>query len=212
MKAQTSNRSATTICPENWQFQQQPLTSRDHYSWTLCQIRVCKYSLERYRSSLQLWCSIFLRNLYRLRLSDSYVMTAHSEQILSKRVKRNRNMCRLNLSPNLKRSWVILLFWPICSCRLVRELALTLPWHPTCFQPPTEIRAPCCFCIAINLVQLNQICRVRMRRKSEKVIHNSMIACFLRLYWLWGQKFRYLKMLNFVQNRISAARSTFKNS
>jgi hypothetical protein len=40
------------------------------------------------------------------------------------------------------------------------------------------------------------------------IIHNAMIACFLRLDWLWGEKFRYLKMLSFVQNRISAARST----
>jgi hypothetical protein len=49
-----------------------------------------------------------------------------------------------------------------------------------------------------------------MHRKAEKFIQNAMIASFLRLDWLWGQKFGYLKMLSFVQNRISAARSTSK--
>jgi hypothetical protein len=38
-----------------------------------------------------------------LRSAVSFVMTAHFGQILSKRVKHNLNMCRLKVSPNLKR-------------------------------------------------------------------------------------------------------------
>jgi hypothetical protein len=87
MKAQTSIQSATPICPENCKFQQHHLTSRGDYSWAICCMRVCKYSLERCRSYLQLLCSIFFLNLYRLRSALSLAMTAHSGLILSQKGK-----------------------------------------------------------------------------------------------------------------------------
>jgi hypothetical protein len=77
------------ICPENWKFQQHPLTSRDHFSWTICRIRVCKYLLEMYHSYLQLLCSTLLLNLHHLRSASVLAIITHSGQILSKSVKLN---------------------------------------------------------------------------------------------------------------------------
>jgi hypothetical protein len=48
------------------------------------------------------------------------------------------------------------------------------------------------------------------RQKLEKFIYDVGIEGFLRLHSNWGEKSRFLKMLNFDQNRISAARSNLK--
>jgi hypothetical protein len=121
MKAQTPKWIGYVDLSRDWNFQQYPLTSRNDYSSTIWWKRVCKYSLERYQRYLQLLYKALFLNLYHLRSAASFITTAHSGQIPSKRVKRNWNMCRLKFSPNLKRSWVILLLWPTCSCSLVQE-------------------------------------------------------------------------------------------
>jgi hypothetical protein len=69
----------------------------------------------------------------------------------------------------------------------------------------------CCIPIAVTFIPRNQIWRVRMRRKGEKLIYNIGIECFLGWYSDRGQKFIFLRMLISVQNRISAARQTLKN-
>jgi hypothetical protein len=48
---------------------------------------VCKYSLERYQSYLQLLCSMFFLNLYRLEADLSLAMTARSGHIMSQKGK-----------------------------------------------------------------------------------------------------------------------------
>jgi hypothetical protein len=50
-----------------------------------------------------------------------------------------------------------------------------------------------------------------MRQKAEKVIHNVMIESFLRLYWFWGQKSRFLGLPKFAQDMVLAARFNFQN-
>jgi hypothetical protein len=45
----------------------------------------------------------------------------------------------------------------------------------------------------------------------EKFSYNVGIEGFLRLHLMWGQKSRIIRMLNSVQNRISAARPNLKN-
>jgi hypothetical protein len=87
MKTQTTNRSTTTMCPENWNFQQHPLNSSDHYSWTIYLLRVCKYLLEMNRSYLQLLNKVLFPNLYPLRSALVLAVVAHSGQILSKTAK-----------------------------------------------------------------------------------------------------------------------------
>jgi hypothetical protein len=42
-------------------------------------------------------------------------------------------------------------------------------------------------------------------RKFEKVSYNVGIESFLILYWIWGQKFRFLRLLNFAQDRNSSS-------
>jgi hypothetical protein len=49
-----------------------------------------------------------------------------------------------------------------------------------------------------------------IHQKDEKDFYDVGIEGFLRLHWNWGQKFRFLRMLNSVQNKISAARPTLK--
>jgi hypothetical protein len=48
------------------------------------------------------------------------------------------------------------------------------------------------------------------RRKAVKVFYNIGAEGFLRLHLNWSQTFRYLRMRNFVQKRISAAQPTLK--
>jgi hypothetical protein len=45
----------TLICSKNWNFQQYPPTSNNHYSRTIYHIRECKYSLERFQNYLSLF-------------------------------------------------------------------------------------------------------------------------------------------------------------
>jgi hypothetical protein len=52
---------------------------------------------------------------------------------------------------------------------------------------------------------------VSNRRKDEKVIYDVGIECFLILHLNWSQKSRFPSMLNYVQNRIPAARPTLKS-
>jgi hypothetical protein len=99
MKTRMPNESVHVNLSRNWKFQLHPLTSRNHYSWTVCWKRVCKYYLERYQSYLQLLCRMFLQNIYRLRSEDSFVMTAHSGQILYKSAKLNWKSCRFEIQP-----------------------------------------------------------------------------------------------------------------
>jgi hypothetical protein len=152
-----------------------------------------------------------LQNMYRLRSAASFVMTAHSRQILSQKGKTVLKHVPIEIHPNLKRSWGILLFWPIHSCSLVRELALTLLWHPTFFQPFSKFCTPRRFLITITLIRLNQVSCVRMRRKYEKVIHNAKIASFLRLYWFWGQKFGFHRLFESVSTGIQQPGRCSKN-
>jgi hypothetical protein len=74
-------------------------------------------------------------------------------------------------------------------------------------QKPT---LPRCFLIVITLVWLNQVSHVRMCWKSENVVHNAIIGSFLRLYWIWGQKFRFLILRHFAQHRNSSNPVDFK--
>jgi hypothetical protein len=120
-----------------------------------------------------------------------------------KGVKRNWNMCHLGFSPNLERSWVILLFWPIGSYNLVRELILILLRRQICFQLSLKTALPCYFHVATALVWLNQVSHVRI----QNVIYNAIIECFLRLQLNWGQMFRFMR--NSVQSKISAAQFNF---
>jgi hypothetical protein len=80
-------------------------------------MRVCKYSLERCRSYLQLLCIRSLLNLYRLRSATVLAIITHLGQILSKNVKLNEESCHLEIqtqgitsrtsfSPNCPRSSV----------------------------------------------------------------------------------------------------------
>jgi hypothetical protein len=62
-----------------------------------------------------------------------------------------------------------------------------------------------CVLIAVTFVPLNQISHVRRHRKGEKLIYNIGVEGFLRWYSDRGQKSIFLRMLNSVQNRISAA-------
>jgi hypothetical protein len=103
MKTWTPNELVHVNLSRNWKFQLHPLTSRNHYSCTICQKRVCKYLLEMYQSCIQLLCSMFLRNLYHLRSAASFVMTAYSGQILSKRAKLNWKSCRFEMQPQSER-------------------------------------------------------------------------------------------------------------
>jgi hypothetical protein len=67
----------------------------------------------------------------------------------------------------------------------------------------------CCFLIPIIFVPLNRV-SVKMRRKYEKVSYNVHIEGFLILHSNWGQKFRFLTMLNFIHNRVLATRLIWK--
>jgi hypothetical protein len=69
----------------------------------------------------------------------------------------------------------------------------------------------CCFPIAVTFVLLNQIKRARMRWKDEKLSYNISIEGVLRWHLYRGKKFIFHRMLNSVQNRISAAQPTLKN-
>jgi hypothetical protein len=99
MKTWTPNESVHVNLSRNWKFQLHPLTSRNHYSCTIYWKRVCKYSLERYQSYLQLLCRMFLRNLYLLRSTAIFVTTAHSGKILSKSAKLKWKGCRFDIQP-----------------------------------------------------------------------------------------------------------------
>jgi hypothetical protein len=50
------------------------------------------------------------------------------------------------------------------------------------------------------------------RRKPEKAIYDVVIEGFFRLHSNWGQTFRFLRMLNTVQRRISVVRFNFQKS
>jgi hypothetical protein len=103
MKTRTPNEAVHVDLSRNWKFQLHLLNSINHYSWTICRKRVCKYSLERYKSYLHLLCRIFLRNLYGLRSAASFVTTAHSRQILSKGAKLKWKSCRFDIQPQSER-------------------------------------------------------------------------------------------------------------
>jgi hypothetical protein len=49
------------------------------------------------------------------------------------------------------------------------------------------------------------------RLKYEKVCYNIGVEGFPGLHWNWSQTFRYLRMCNSVQKRISAAWPTLKS-
>jgi hypothetical protein len=108
-------------------------------------------------------------------------------------------MCRLKFNPNLMRSWLILLFWPTCSCSSVRIQFLSHSDFKSVSSFWLKLTLPRCFFIAIILVRLHQVCRMRMHLKAEKVIHNDIIGSFLRLHWFWGQKPKLLGRPNSVQ-------------
>jgi hypothetical protein len=110
-----------------------PPTFRDHNSWTIDCMRVCLYFLERSQNYLQPSCWLFSLNLHQFRLIWIIEIIAGSKQNLSQKGKSELKHAPLEIQPNLKRSWGILPFWPIHSCSLVRELALTILRHPTCF-------------------------------------------------------------------------------
>jgi hypothetical protein len=59
-----------------------------------------------------------------------------------------------------------------------------------------------------SLVRLSHLSN---RQKVEKVRYNVGIEGFLRWHLDWGQKSSFLRMLNFIQNRILAARPTSKS-
>jgi hypothetical protein len=99
MKTQTPNESVHVNLPRTLEFPASPLTFRYHYSWTICRMMVCKYSLKRYQRYIQFLCRMFLRNLYCLRSAASFVMTAHSGQILSKSAKLNWKSCQFEIHP-----------------------------------------------------------------------------------------------------------------
>jgi hypothetical protein len=146
MKTQRRICQVVLICPKCWNFQQHPLNSRDHYSWTIYQMRVCKYFLESCRCYLQLLCRRFLLNLYCSRSESSFASTAHSGQILSKRVKLNGKFLSLwNSAPIWTGSWVILHSRLNCPSSSVRKLILTLVRHQTCFQLLAETHASSLF-------------------------------------------------------------------
>jgi hypothetical protein len=199
MKTQRWICQFAVICPKSWNFQQHPLPSKDHNSWNICRVRVCQYSLERCQSYLQLLCSMLFLNLYHLRSAASFVTTAHSGQILSKRVKWNWSMCRLKFSPHLKGSWATLHLWTGCSCSSVREVICTLPQRQIHFQLSTEICVSFLFSYCDTLVLLTRVRRVRMSSKPEEVTYDIGFQCLL------GSHFKVIKNSiypsHFIQSR-----------
>jgi hypothetical protein len=149
---------------------------------------------------------MFFLNLYHLGSATSFVTTAHSGQILSKRVKRNWSMCRLKFSPHLKRSWATLNFWTSCSCSSVRKqfVPSSDTKYVSSFQP--KFVFPSFIQIAISLVLLTRASRVRMWWKAEEVTYYIGFQSFLSFHFKDGQDFELAKSLHSVQNRISAAR------
>jgi hypothetical protein len=135
MKTWTPNELVHVNLSRNWKFQLHPLTSRNHYSCTICQKRVCKYLLEMYQSCIQLLCSMFLRNLYHLRSAASFVMTAYSGQILSKRAKQNWKSCRFEMQPQSERIMSYTLFFDsVVPLVQFSNKILPLPWNLIYFQ------------------------------------------------------------------------------
>jgi hypothetical protein len=59
--------------------------------------------------------------------------------------------------------------------------------------------------IVVSFVLFIGIRHINSLRKVEEVIYDVDIEVLLRLHSNLGQKFRYLRMLSSVQNRISAA-------
>jgi hypothetical protein len=49
-----------------------------------------------------------------------------------------------------------------------------------------------------------------MCQKAENVVHNAIIGSFLRLYWIWGQKFKLLRLLYFAQHKNFSSPVNFK--
>jgi hypothetical protein len=109
----------------------------------------------------------------------------------------NGIMSRTSFSPNCPSSsvWIKFLFCSDFQSVSSFQLKLTLPR---------------CFLIAITLIWLNQVNRVRMRQKSENIVHNAIIGSFLRLCWIWDQRFRFLRLLHFAQHRNSSSPVDFK--
>jgi hypothetical protein len=64
--------------------------------------------------------------------------------------------------------------------------------------------------MAVAFVLFIRIRRINSLWKVEKVSYNVDIGSFLRLHSIWGQKLRFHGILDSVQDRISAARSTSK--
>jgi hypothetical protein len=153
---------------------------------------------------------MFFLNLYHLGSAASFVLTAHSGQIISKSVKRNWSMCRLKFSPRLKRSWVTLHFWTSCSCSLVwnQFVPSSDTKYVSSFQP--KFMFPSCIQIAISFVLLTRASRIRMWWKPEEVTYDIGFQSFLSFHFNDGQDFKLPKSLHSVQNRISAARSIQK--
>jgi hypothetical protein len=152
---------------------------------------------------------MLLLNLYRLRSALSLEMTTCSGQILSERTKLNWEVCHFEIQPNRKGSGAIHHFWPNYCYSSVRELVLTL-FRQVCFRLSSKIMLPCCSHIAITLVRLNQLSRVRMRQKDENVIYNDTLECFLRMHWFWGHNRRFLRTLKSAQPRNSSSLVDFK--
>jgi hypothetical protein len=63
--------------------------------------------------------------------------------------------------------------------------------------------------MAVAFILFIGIRRVNSLQNVEKVSYDVGIERFLRLHTNLGQKFKYLRMLSSVQNRISAARFSF---
>jgi hypothetical protein len=211
MKAQTPKWISFAGLFRKLEIQAAPLTSRDHYSWTICRKRVCKYPLEMYQSYLQLWCRMFLLNLYNLRSAASFASTSHLGRIPPKRVKRNWNMCHLKFSPNLKRSWAITHFWPNCSFSSIYEQNLTLALEPNlfpglywilCFDPDSKLR--------YNFGFATRVSHVRISWETWEGTYNFRFQCLLGFHFEDGQDFELPKSLHCVQNQILAAWSNSK--
>jgi hypothetical protein len=185
--------------------------SRDHYSWTIYRMRVCKYSLERCPSYLQLLCSMFFPESVSFEVSMSFSdnRTLRTDSVQKCKIEQ-KNYAALKFSPNLNRIMGRTSFWPNCHGSSVRKLILACLRHQTCFQLSAEIRIPCCFRIVIALVPLNQVSHVRMHLKAEKVIYNDIVESFWRFHFYWGQKLSFLRLLKSAQHRNFSSPSNFK--
>jgi hypothetical protein len=117
----------------------------------------------------------------------------------------------LKFNPNLKRSWVILLFDQMFL--LVQLSKKFLPLLRTEFVSSFLLKSVlvCHLTMIVTFVVFIEVRCLNSHRKDEKVRYDVGIKGFQILHSNWSQTFRYLRLRNSAQNRISAVWPTLKS-